>query len=438
MFVLGVSWPRQQATLSASPVELSFLVPVDEVKPWEGLSEDFQRKHPDIRINVVTNRQQYETTDIRKNAYALDFELSPAQYDLVYMDTVWTPDFAGRLQDLTSLAEADSFDVTGFLESELEAGKYEGRLYRLPMRADIGLLYYRKDLLEEIGAALPSTLAELEQVSDLLTQRPDVKFGYLWQSGPYEGLITTFIEVMNGFGGQWVDPATNQVGLTKPETVAAARLLRSLVQRNISPVTRDTRESGQSSAADTADKEGYVEQSSLDDFMNEGGVFLRGWPSFWSVLTDDSREDSLKGKIGIALPFSFTSADSVGCRGGWGFGIPTNAAYPDEAWTAIKYFTSEAAQKKFTLASGFLPSRRALFEDDEIREQYPHMPRMLDYLENSSVSRPLVTNYGAASDALKTALSDIINGNRSVDEAMAEAQAKTRELLNLEGSNSDS
>ncbi|MEM8505163.1 MAG: extracellular solute-binding protein [Cyanobacteria bacterium P01_D01_bin.1] len=411
-----MTWPSQQA---ASTVELSFLVPVDEVGPWEVLSEDFQREHPDIEINIVTNRQRYETTDVRKNAYTLDFELSSAQYDLVYMDTVWTPDFAGRLIDLNDWVQRDEVDLSVFLESELAAGSFEGGLYRLPMRADIGLLYYRQDLLEEIEMALPSTLDELEQVSNLLMQRPDVEFGYLWQSSAYEGLITTFVEVMNGFGGQWIDLEDSQVGLSQPETVAAAELLRSLIQKGISPAIENSRQPFDG---------GLVEQSSLEAFMNEGSVFLRGWPSFWSALMNDEQHD-WKNRVKIALPFSFTQKESVGCRGGWGFGIPTNAAHPNQAWTAIEYFTSEAAQKKFVLASGFLPSRRSLFEDEEVRQKYPHMPQMLNYLENSSVSRPVIPNYGEAAEVLRNALSDVIDGDRSASEAMDEAQTKTSDVL---------
>lgn len=416
LIALGITWPSQQAI---SPVELSFLVPVDEVEPWEVLTEDFQRKHPDIAINVVTNRQRYETTDVRKNVYASDFELSSAQYDLVYMDTVWTPDFASRLMDLTDWAQRDHLDLSAFLASELAAGTYEGKLYRLPMRADIGLLYYRQDLLEDVGIALPTTLEELAQASALLTQRPDVEFGYLWQSSAYEGLIATFVEVMNGFGGQWIDLERNQIGLSEPETVAAAELLRSLIQRGISPAIEDSEQPFDG---------GLVEQSSLDAFMTEGAVFLRGWPSFWSALMNDEQHN-WQGKVSIALPFSFTQRERVGCRGGWGFGIPTNAAHPEQAWTAIKYFTSEAAQKQFVLASGFLPSQKSLFEDDEIRQKYPHMPLMLRYLESASVFRPVIPNYGEAAEVLKAALSEVIDGDRSADEAMSAAQARTREVL---------
>ncbi len=413
---LGVTWPSQQAT---APIELSFLVPVDEVEPWEVLTESFQSEHPGIEINVVTNRQEYETTDVRKNAYVSDFELRPAQFDLVYMDTVWTPDFASRLKDLTSWVQRDRLDLSAFLESELASGTYEGGLYRLPMRSDIGLLYYRQDLLEDAGMALPTTLDQLAEVTSVLTQRPDVGFGYLWQSSAYEGLIATFVEVMNGFGGQWIDTADNQVGLSEPETVAAAELLRSLIQKGISPAIESPQ---------LPFDGGLVEQSSLEAFMNEGSVFLRGWPSFWSVLMNDSRQN-WQDKVKIALPFSFTQKQSVGCRGGWGFGIPTNSAHPDQAWTAIKYFTSEAAQKEFVLASGFLPSRRSLFEDDDIRQRYPHMPLMLSYLEKSSVSRPVIPNYGEAAEVLKTALSNVIDGDQSADAAMSIAQTRTRELL---------
>src|ERR1051325_11857628 len=40
-----------------------------------------------------------------------------------------------------------------FLPSAIAAGEYEGVLYRMPVRTDVGLLYYRRDLLSAAGLA---------------------------------------------------------------------------------------------------------------------------------------------------------------------------------------------------------------------------------------------------------------------------------------------
>ncbi|MEM9485057.1 MAG: ABC transporter substrate-binding protein [Cyanobacteria bacterium P01_F01_bin.116] len=399
LLLWGLTWPQ------TPPVRLSFVIPQDEVRPWEIVVADFEKRHPNIQINLVTNRSTDYTTDQRKAIYTADFQANVAQYDLVYMDIVWPLQFANSLRDLTPYVEKDELDISGFLSSEISAGQLDRRLYRLPMRADVGLLFYRQDLLPKGDASLPNTLAELSQL--VSTLKPSV--GYLWQGRRYEGLVANFIEVLEGLGGTWIDPTTVQVGLDTPTAIQAATLMQQLIQRNISPDEVIT----------------YTEKDSLQRFMAGKTIFLRGWPYFWATL----QQSALKGKVAIAPPFSFSDTPGRGCRGGWGFGIPKNSAHPDEAWEAIKYFTSPSAQKQFVLASGYLPSRTELFEDPDIVAKYPLMPQILEYLENASVFRPWLKEYGTASEILQTALADMLSGQQSATNAMRQAQTETEALL---------
>lgn len=395
LWLWKLTWPQ------ATTIDLSFVVPQVEVQPWETVIAGFEKSHPHIRIHLVTDRDTDYTTDQRKAIYTADFQANVAQYDLVYMDMVWPFQFAASLRDLTPYVDRDQMALSGFLPSELEAGQLDGRLYRIPMRSGIGLLYYRKDLLAQV----PKTFTELSQVVDTL--KPSI--GYVWQGNRYEGLVVNFVEVLGGLGGTWITPETGQVGLDTPMAIKAATLLQQLVEQGISPDEVIT----------------YTEQDSQQQFRAGQTVFLRGWSSFWAKL----QKSKLAGKVAIAPPFSFTDRPGTGCRGGWGFGIPQNSAHPDEAWEAIQYLTSETAQKQFVLASGFLPSRSALFQDPDILTEHPHMPKMLDYLENASVFRPSIQEYGAASEILQSALSDILRGQQPVESAMQQAQIETEKVL---------
>ncbi|MEM7795738.1 MAG: extracellular solute-binding protein [Cyanobacteria bacterium P01_C01_bin.118] len=397
LLLWGMTWPE------TPPVELSFIIPQDEVRPWEVVVTSFEKSHPHIHINLVTNQGIDYTTDQRKAIYTADFQANIAQYDLVYMDIVWPLQFANSLRDLTPYVDNDALDLSDFLPSEISAGELDDRLYRLPMRADVGLLFYREDLLA--GANLPKNLADLSQIVRGL--QPSV--GYLWQGARYEGLVANFVEVLEGVGGTWIDPTTGEVGLDTPAAIQATTLLQQLLQQEISPDEVIT----------------YTERDSLQRFLEGETVFLRGWPYFWATL----EASTLKGKVAIAPPFSFGTNPGSGCRGGWGFGIPKNSSHPDEAWEAIKYFTSPAAQKQFVLASGYLPSRTDLFEDTDIVAKYPLMPKMLAYLKDSSVFRPWIEEYGTASEILQTALGEVLSGQQSAAAAMQQAQTETEELL---------
>jgi multiple sugar transport system substrate-binding protein len=400
--------PRLAGLLQDPPiVELSMVVSEDEVQIWQALAQGFTQKNPNITIQLAS---EADSTNERESIYKDDFNSSDdenAHHDLVFMDVVWIEPFLDNLVDLSRFIKQDKLNLALFLQSEIDIAKRGDRLYRMPMYPDVGLLYYREDLLKTAGLSLPSTLDSLTSAVEVLKRSSVIDTGYLWQGDAYEGLVVNFFEVLQGLGGQWIE--NGEVKLTEATAIEAALVFKSLVDRQVSPEIVQS----------------YDEQKTLESFLQGKTAFLRGWPAFWPKI----QNSSLKGKFAIAPPFSFSGSPGIGCRGGWGLGISKQSAHPQEAWKAIKYFTSADAQKQFVLASGLLPSRTALFQDAEIVAKYPLMPQILEYLETSSAFRPAIKPYGEVSKILQDSLQDVLWEGHSAQQAMSEAQQKTQAEL---------
>ena len=406
--------------VARAPVKLLMVVPANEITAWQSVIEPFEAEHLKIRIGLVdleaigtnqspsqsqTTNPPISTPDDRLAVYKADLGNDAATYDLVLMDVTWTAPFADDLVDLGRLAKRDNLELSDFLSSEIELGKYEQKLYRMPMYADVGLLFYRQDLVDE--TALPSTVDDLTEAINKIEKNSKNAGYYLWQGESYEGLVVNFLEVLSSFkGGYWIKDG--KVGLGEIAAKQAAGMMRDLIKQKASPPTVTS----------------YTEQDSLQAFEAGEGAFLRGWPGFLQSLEAHSDQ------VAIAPPFSFGSIPAVGCRGGWGFGIPENSRHKAEAWRAIKYLTSESAQKRFVLASKLLPTREALFADPEIVEEFPLISKLLVYLEDSNTFRPTVPQYQAASEILQAALSRILASDSiSIEETMNRAQTETEALL---------
>lgn len=147
-FLLSVSCitPAQ-----ADPITLSFLVAAFEVPVWKPLIAEFEAQHPEIHIEVIEGPS---TSNIVEDLYVSAFLLGNAPYDLVYMDITWVAKFAaaGWLQDLSSRVTPEQ--EAQFLTGAWSGGQFQGKLYRYPaVRADVGALYYRQDLLDQYGYA---------------------------------------------------------------------------------------------------------------------------------------------------------------------------------------------------------------------------------------------------------------------------------------------
>ncbi len=391
------------------PVTITALINAGEVPYWQKLIvKDFEKENPGIHLEII---EAPNATDLTENLYTSAFILGDSPYDLIYMDVIWTGKFAaaGWLLDLSDRMSENDLKV--FMDKDVEAGRYKGKLYRIPLRSDTGMLYYRTDLLEKIGAKPPETFEELINISQQLQEQKATPWGYVWQGAQYEGLPAMFVEILEGFGGFWVNPETNEVGLDKSEAIQAVEFLRRVIDKGISPPGVTT----------------YREEEARRLFVTGKSAFLRNWPYVWASAQED--DSDVKGKIGIKPMVHLPSAKGGACLGGWGMGIAKSSKHPEEAWKAIQFFTSKAVQKRFTLETGNMSSRRDLFADPDIIAKYPHYPHLQTMVE-SAVLRPPIAQYAQASDILQRYLNAALtNRSLSAEKMMKSAANQTRRLL---------
>ncbi|MBE9160344.1 ABC transporter substrate-binding protein [Nodosilinea sp. LEGE 06152] len=400
--VWWASWPP------VVPTTLSFVVPSGEAATWEPLIANFREQNPDIRLELVQG--DYDT-DEAKAIYSADLRSRRPKFDLVYMDVVWLPWFAseGWLQDLSDLLSEE--ELAKFLPSELAAGRYQDTLYRLPFRADLGLLFYNQALMADLGVEPAQTFEALMAQSQRAQALGLVPWGYLWQGRSYEGLVVNFVEVLAGYGGFWIEPSTGAVGLDQAAAIAAANFLADTIRQGVSPQLVTS----------------YGETETFSQFLAEQSLFVRNWPYFWKRANQN--DSPLAGQVGLASVVAAAGRAPQGCRGGWGFGIAQNTAHPEAARRAIAFFTSAAAQQHFVLDSAYLPSRTDLYTDPKIVARYPFFPEVLEALENASVFRPSIPQYDKAAEILRNHLTEVLVGDITAEKAMRAAAAETRELL---------
>ncbi|HEY9691991.1 MAG TPA: ABC transporter substrate-binding protein [Oculatellaceae cyanobacterium] len=395
--------------LTQQPVTITVLMGAPVTPTWKPLIPEFEKKNPDIRINIVEGPN---ASNLIEDLYTSAFLLGSSPYDLVYMDIAWVAKFAaaGWLMDVSDkLSKEEQAD---FLQGDLAGGRYRGKLYRIPALSDAGMLYYRKDLLEQAGLKPPETFAELMQISQALQKQKKVRWGYLWQGRQYEGTPAMFVEVLKGYGGFWINPETREVGLDKPEAIQAVKFLLNTIAEGVSPPGVTT----------------YQEEETRRVFQSGDAVFLRNWPYVWSLA--NANDSLVKGKIGLKPMVHARGESSGACQGGWGWGIAKGTQHPEAVWRAIQFFSSTEAQREIALDKGYLPSRRSVFNDAQIVEKYNHFPAVLKVLENAAL-RPPIAQYAQASDILQRYLSASFTGQLTPEQAMQAAANETRRLLGI-------
>lgn len=359
---------------------------------WHDVIAKFEAAHPDIDIERVEGPQD---TNKREEMYATEFLSGGSTYDIVNMDIAWLPKFASKGW---LLALDDRFkDQDQFLPGDIEASKFDGKIYRVPTQADGGLLYYRTDI---VGKP-PETFDELVELAQK-HQKPEELWGFVFQGKQYEGLVCVFLEILWGHGG-------DVMNFDSPATVRAFKWLQGLVGR-ISPPGVTT----------------YEEEQARTLFQQGKAVFMRNWPYAWNLLNQDG--SPVKGKVGIAPMPHAPGRKSASTMGGWGLGIAKDSKNADAAWKFIQFVTQPEQQKVLYFKNGVIPTRKALFEDADILKASPHYKQLYQVLLNAR-PRPVHPKYSQISDVLQSYASAVLIGKQTPEEAAKQAAEKIRKVV---------
>ncbi len=384
----------------AGPVVIRFLEAPDVGGGWHAIIDRFEAQSPGIRVDLVEGPP---STDTREEMYAAAFLGGDASYDLVYMDVPWVPKFAARGWLRTLDARLPAAARAAFLPADLAGSTYRGHLFRVPMQTDAGMLYYRSDLVPRA----PETFDELVRMARA-AQAPPERWGFVFEGLQYEGLVTTFLEVLWGYGGRVIDD-DGRVVLDSPAAERALEWMAGLVG-TIAP------------RAVTA----YQEEDARQAFQEGRAVFMRNWPYAWTLL--QKPDSPVAGKVGIAPMPHAPGAESAATLGGWGFGIAASTPHPDEAWRFIAFATSADEQKVLHFRNGRIPTRRALFDDPAILAESPYYRSLLPVLL-AARPRPVHPRYAEISAAIQRHVSAALVGRETPAGALRAAADEIRAIV---------
>lgn len=376
-----------------------------DAAPFHAFLDRFRRENPDVVVRAETLPN---ASDVAREMFLTALEGGADDFDVFAIDVVWAPEFAraGWLADLSAAFPPAKLREE-LLPHAVEAVTLEGRVYAVPWFLDVGLLYYRTDLV----ARAPKTYAELREFARAAMARDPRVNGFLWQGRQYEGLNCNVFEAVWGHGGELLDEG--RIALDTAEARAALTWLRETVESGLSP--RSVVSSG--------------EEETRRAFQDGRAVFLRNWPYVWAEA--QAKGSAVQGKVGFAPLPSATGEPGAGTLGGWQLAV--NARSPASRRRAaerlVAYLTSHEAAVELALHYSRIPARRAVYDDPRVQRGAPFIAALLP-IALAARPRPVTPYYALASDSIQGELSAAIAGLRPPAEALSRAQRIVDHLEN--------
>ncbi|WP_181702010.1 ABC transporter substrate-binding protein [Chthonobacter albigriseus] len=336
------------------------------------------------------------TTD-QFGQYRLWLSAGNADIDVYRTDVIWAPQLAEHFVDLTEAAKDVAKD---HFPAIIESQTVNGKLVALPMFTDAPALYYRKDLLEKYGKQPPKTWDEMaataKEIQDKEREAGSAQlWGFVFQANAYEGLTCNALEWIKSFGGGQIVEADGTISVNNEKAAKALDTVKTWVG-SIAP-------------------EGvlaYQEEDARGLWQTGNAVFMRNWPYAYALGNGD--DSAVKGKFDVTtLPVGAEGESSAATLGGWNLAVAKYSTKQEAAIELALYLASAEAQKYRALQNSRLPTIEALYDDPEIQEKQPIIPRWKEVFQNAvpRPSAPTKTKYNEVSSEFWTAVHNTLSGD---------------------------
>lgn len=302
------------------------------------------------------------------------------EYDVISMDICWAGEFAsaGYLNPLDFYMYKAKLTKPLFNAGSLSAGNYMGKQYALPLFPDLGLLYFRSDIVSKADAAkLVSgkyTYNDLAKMAGNYKGKGRTTDGFVYQSKQYEGLTCNVTEFTKAF-------RLTESGLASMKTFTTSNFVPKDILN-------------------------YTEAETHNSFINGKSVFARNWPYQYAMLTEAVKPS----QVGIApLPNGSTV-------GGWVLGINKKSKNLDGAWEFMKFAAGKEGQFIMSTKGAHIPGYNSLLDDPAVLAANPMLK--FEGFKNAvmkTISRPVSAQYSKTSDEIQVNVHKFLSGGQDLN-----------------------
>lgn len=350
-----------------------------------------------------------------------DIASSAPQYDVI---TIWYPTLgelveAGALADLTQFISENeaSIQPDDFITSIYDPYTlYDGKRWGIPFDGDTHVLFYRKSLLEKHNLTPPETWDDYLQVAKTITEKEGANgiYGSAIMANSAPILIgSSFLNRLGGYGGQLFDNE-GRPAINSPEAVAALTAMVEEAEYALpTPLETDF---------DVA----------RDAFLTGKVAMVEQWTDI-GVMAEDVSQSTIQGDWGV-VQMPMGSGDKAqhapALNAGFSLGLSSKAPNPEAAREFLLFVTRpDIAVRLSTINGGVDPTRVSVLTSDEYREFAPEVSAAAQAALEGATAWPTNPETGQLMDALIVNLVAALEGGKSPQQALDDAQAQWEGII---------
>lgn len=412
--VILIGFPLQRLSLKEEGQEITKVYYADHISPaHQAAIELFNARHRRRNIEVVPVDLPFDkfSTNERKELLTRSLRSKSDRLDVFTVDHIWVPRFAKWSEPLGMyLTEEEKEKLLSFA---VKSCVYESTFVAAPLYIDIGLMYYRKDILHTLPDAdaierrLQTSITWDEMIGLQKRLGYQKKPFYVFQAKDYEGLVCNFFELAVGNDEHFF--AGNDIRLGSKPAEKALQTLVNFVQTNVSPQSVVN----------------FDENLSYRYMLDSDAVFVRGWPNFVENFRTFYRDTAKLSALCRAPLPHVKGKKPTSVFGGWNMMISKSSTKKKEAAEFIRFMQSEEVQRLMFERGGYIPILTSVYQDSAFLEKHTEL-KFYYQLLHQGFHRPALEEYTKTSDVISYFTHLALKQELSVSEALKRADEMIR------------
>ena len=377
-----------------------------EITFWHYMSDDKEGKYVKEAVDEFNKSQDEIFVDaqyIPREELMKQYTIGVVSGELPDCGMVDNPDHnsyasMGVFEDITDVY--NSWDGANFLDGSLNSCKYDDKLYGIPWGNNCLGLFYNEEMLAAAGVEVPTTWSELEAACEKLTT-DSIKGLAISAIGNEEGTFQ-YMPWLLSSGGSVTD-------LTSEGSKASLTYLSNLAEKGY--ISKEC--------------VNWTQADAEKQFASGQAAMMINGPWQFSGLADDAPDL----KYGVTKVPKSDDGVFASVLGGENVAI-CKGANVEASWTFLTYMTNKENSQKICSSIGRFSPR----SDVDVKVMFANDPKSAVFAElmPDAQSRGPSPKWPEISAAIYTAEQEVLTGQKDVDTAMADAQAKIDALTETE------
>ena len=286
----------------------------------QGLTDDFTKANPDIKLNWVTLEE-----NVLRQKVTTDIATKGGQFDILTIGTYEVPIWAKKKWLVALDKLGADYDVDDLLPAIRAGLSLDKNLYAAPFYGESSFVMYRTDLMEKAGLKMPEspTWDFIKQAADKMTDKTNGVYGICLRGKPGWGDNMAFLTTLvNTYGGQWFDMSWKPQLETKPWKDAISFYV------------------------DLLNKYGPP-GSSANSFNEILALFNEGKCGMWDDATiaasfiSDPKQSHVANDVAFAQAPTAVTPKGANWLWAWALGVPSSSKNADAAQKFVRWATSK-------------------------------------------------------------------------------------------------